>query len=167
MPAVDHGGELDGLASVFGVVESALPLGFVEGLEEHDPAGVEAFDEFEGPLYGGGAVVEGGPGGLVVGFDGRPVLGQSEADADEGVHVAVCKVVDYLAERPAAGAVGGVQLSVGQALNGVAEFAGQVSEGCDGTEPLVYRDDFGSGKFSNGVARVEIGSRHVVPLESA
>ncbi len=92
----------------------------VKGLEEHDPAGVEGFDEFEGPLDGRGGVVQGGPGLLVVGLDGGPVLGEGEANADDGVHVAVGDVVDELADGPAAFAVWRVELLVAEALDGVA-----------------------------------------------
>src|SRR5260370_36424898 len=84
VPAIDQRGQLDALRAVLGMAEAALPLDVVERLEEHDPAGVEAFDKLERPLDGGGGVVQGGPGLLVVGFDDGPILGEGEADADKG-----------------------------------------------------------------------------------
>jgi hypothetical protein len=162
VPTVDQGGVLDGHGAVFGVAEAALPLLVGEGLEEHDPAGVEGLEEFEGPLDGGGCVVERGPGGLVVRLDGRPVLGEGEADADEGVHVAVGEMMDDLAERPAAFAVGCVDLGEVQALNGVAQFGGQIGQGDDGADTLILGDRIGRDELADWVARVEIGSGHNV-----
>ncbi len=107
------------------MAEAALPLVVGEGLEEHDPAGVEGFDELERPLDGGGGVVQRGPGLLVVGLDGGPVLGEGEANADEGVHVAVGDVVDELADGPAAFAVGGVELGVVRPLTALRSSVGR------------------------------------------
>ena len=121
VPGVEEGGELDGAGSHLGVAEASLPLGFVERLEEHDPAGVEGFDDVEGPLDRAGDVVEEGPGVFVVGLDGWPVFGEGELDADDGVHVGVGDVVDELADGPAAVAVGGGELGVVEILDGVAE----------------------------------------------
>ena len=63
VPCVEEGGLLDGHGTALGVHEGALPVGFGERLQEHDPAGVERFDKLEGPLDGRGErVVEVGPG---------------------------------------------------------------------------------------------------------
>ena len=166
VPGVDEGGEFDCLGTVFWVAEASLPFCLGEGLEEHDPAGVEAFDELEGPLDGGGGVMEGGPGGLVVGLDGGPVFGEGEADTYDGVYVAVRDVVDDLTEGPAAFAVWGVELRVSEALDGVAEFAGEIGEGCDGTLAVVHGDDLGPGELPYGVACVDVRGCHFVPLDS-
>ena len=40
VPCVEEGGGFDGLGAAVGVVEGALPLLRLEGVEEHDPAGV-------------------------------------------------------------------------------------------------------------------------------
>ena len=166
VPCVEHGGEFDALGSVFGVAEASLPLAFVEGLEEHDPSGVEAFDQFERPLHGGGGVVKGGPGILVVGLDGGPIFGERKADADEGVHVAVGEVMDDLTECPAALAIGSVELRVGQTLDCVAKFSWQIGEGCNGFESLIGRDGRRLCELTNGVAWVSTRSWHGVPLDS-
>ena len=66
VPGVVEGGEVDLLGAALGVKEAALPLGFGEGLQEQDPAGVNAFDDGEGPLDGSFVVGELGKGGFVV-----------------------------------------------------------------------------------------------------
>ena len=156
VPGVDEGGVLDGHGAILGVVEAALPLGVVEGLEEHDPASVQAFDEFQGPLCGGGGVVERGPSGLIVGFDGGPVLGEGEADADESVHVAVGDVVDELADCPAALAIGRGPLGAVEAVDGVAELAGHLRESGDGFEDVLGGDTLRRDEFADGVAWIGV-----------
>jgi len=160
VPGVEAGGEIDGHGSIDGVTEAALPLLLLEGLEEHDPASVEGFDEVKGPLGGGGGVVEGGPGLFVVGLDGGPVLGEGELNAEECVHVGVGDVVDELADGPTAVAVGGSELAVAEVLNGVAEMRRQVGKDADGGEAIVDRDGFGALEFSDGVPGVEQLGRH-------
>jgi hypothetical protein len=157
VPAVGEGGQLDGRGAAFGVAVAALPLVVGEGLEEHDPAGVEALEELEGPLDGGCCVAQRGPGGLVVGLDGRPVLGEGEAYSDEGVHVAVGDVVDELPDSPAAFAVGRVEVGVLQAFDSVAQFGWEIGQSSDGAEQLIFGDLFGRGELADGIARVEIG----------
>ncbi len=160
VPGVEAGGEIDGHGSVDGVAEAALPLLLLKGLEEHDPARVEGFDEVERPLDGGGGVVEGGPGLFVVGLDGRPVLGKGEFDAEEGVHVGVGDVVDELANGPTAVAVGGSKLIVAEVLNGVAEVGGQVGKDADGGKADLMRDGLRALEFSDGVPGIEQFGRH-------
>ena len=53
VPGVEEGGGLDGLGSAVWMLEGALPLLGGEGVEEHDPAGVEGLDEGERPLWRG------------------------------------------------------------------------------------------------------------------
>ncbi len=89
--------------------------------------------ESQARVDGGGAGVgELGPELLVVGLDGGPILGEGEADADVGIHVAVGDVVDELADGPAAVAIGGVELRVVQAGDGGAEIFRQGGEDGDG-----------------------------------
>jgi len=155
VPGVEGGGELDGHPAVFGVAEAALPLGLVEGLEEHDPAGVEGFDEVEGPLDGGGGVVEDGPGFFIVELNGGPVFGEGEFDADDGVGVGVSNVVDELADGPAAVAVGCAELGVVEVVDGVAEVGGEIGEDGDGGEAVVGGGGAGALELADGVAGVE------------
>ena len=151
VPGVEAGRELDGDGAAVGMAEAALPLGLVEGLEEHDPAGVEGFDEVEGPLDGGGGVVEDGPGVFVVGLDGGPVLGEGELEAEDGVHVGVGDVVDELADGPAAVTVGGSELGVVEVLDGVAKVGGEIGEDGDGGEAVVAGDGLGRLELADGV----------------
>ena len=131
MPGIEKRGELDGLGAVLGVDEAAVPLLGREGLEEHDPAGVEAFDEFERPLDGGGRVVKLGPGFFVVGGDDGGNFGEGLANAQDGVHVGVGDVVGELADGPSAFAVGGGKLVFVEIVEGVAEELGEFREVCD------------------------------------
>ena len=160
VPGVEEGDGFDGeAAAVIGMDEAALELVLGEGLEHHDPAGVEAFDELEGPLdWGGGGVMEGGPGFFVVRLDGGPVLGEGEADAGEGVHVAVGHVVDELADGPAAFAVGGGELVVVQAVDGVAKLLGKLGERADGLHAVSEGDTGGrEGEAADGITHVPGG----------
>ena len=160
VPGVFTGGEFDGGGAALGVVKAAAPLGLIEGLQKHDPAGVEALDQIEGPLDGAGGVVEVGPGVLVVGDDDGPIFGKGELDADNGVGVGVGDVVDELADGPAAFAVRGAELGMVEALDGVAEMAGQLGEDRDGGEAVVGRDGFGALESSDGVPGVKRVRRH-------
>ena len=121
------------------------------------PAGVEAFDEFERPLGRGDAIVQEGPGFLVVRLDGGPVLGEREPDADDRVHVRVSDMVDELADSPAALAVGCVELRVVEAGDGVAQFLGQIGEHTKGSGAVDRRDGVGALEAADRVARVGCG----------
>lgn len=161
VPGVEAGGELDGHAPVLRVDEAALPLLLlVEGLEEHDPAGVEGFDEVEGPLDGSGGVAEVGPDFFVVGLDSGPVLGECELHAEKGVHVGVGDVVDELADGPAAIAIRSAELVVVEILDGVAEMGGEIGEDGDGGEVVIGRDGLGTLEFPDGVAGIKQLGRH-------
>ncbi len=160
VPTIEEGGVFEGHAAHDGMYEAALPLLLSEVLEEHDPAGVDAFEDFEGPLDGGGVVMEVGPCCLVVGLDGGPVFGEGQAQADDGVHVAVGEVVDDLAGVPTALAVGEVELGVAESLDGVAEFAGEIGERGDSSDDFVLRDGVWPGELTNGVAGIEVRCWH-------
>ncbi len=124
VPRVDEGAELNGHGAVVRMLEAALPLLGRKGLEEHHPAGVESFEEFQRPLDGGGGVVQVGPGCFVIRLDGGVVFGESETDADECVHVAIGEVMNDLPDGPAAFAVGGVEVAVAKTFDGVTQLAG-------------------------------------------
>ena len=160
VPGVEEGGEFDGHGAAFGVAEGALPLGFVEGLEEHDPTGVEGFDEVEGPLDRGTGVVEAGPGVFVVGLDDGVVFGEGKFDAEDGVHVGVGDVVDELADGPAAVAVGGSELRVVEVVDGVAEVIGELGEDGDGGEAEVGGGGLRTLEFADRVSGIEQVWRH-------
>ena len=100
--------------------------------------------------------MERGPRSLVVGLDGWPVLGEGEADADEGVHVAVGQMMDDLTEHPASLTIGRVELGEAQALNGVAQFCWQIGQGDDGADTLIFGDRIGRDELADGIAWVEI-----------
>ncbi len=165
VPAVEEGGVFEVHAAHDGMDEAALPLLFGKVLEEHNQAGMDAFEDLEGPLDGGGVVVEVGPGGLVVGLDGGPVFGEGEAQADDGVHVAVGEVVNDLAGVPAAVAVGDVELGVAETLNSVAKLAGEIGKGGNGSDDFVLGDGLGAVELTNGVAGIEVRCWHELFLD--
>src|SRR5580704_14563695 len=72
-PCIQQCGVLDGHPAVFGMGVAALPLVVAERLEEHDPAGVKAFDKLERPLGRSSGVMQVCPGCFVVQLDGGPV----------------------------------------------------------------------------------------------
>ena len=92
---------------------------------------MQRFDKLERPLDRGDRVMQVGPGCFVVGHDSGIVFRQCEANADEGVHVAIGDVVDELADGPAAFAVGGVELALVELGAGVAKTFGKLGEGPD------------------------------------
>src|SRR5882762_7392277 len=57
-------------------------------------------------------------------LDGRIVLAKAELESNKPIHVAIGHVVDDLARGPASGAVRGIELSFGEALNSRAKFGG-------------------------------------------
>ena len=69
-------------------------------------------------------VGEFGPAGFEVRLDRGDILGEREFETGEGVHVAVGDVMDQLADGPAAGAVGRVELLVVEAGDCGAHFCG-------------------------------------------
>ena len=85
---------------------------------------------------GGGVVVEAGEAVFGVGDDGRPGLacrsGECELVAEERDGVRVAEMVDELADGPAGFPVGGVELVVIEAGDGVAQLLGELGEGGDG-----------------------------------
>jgi hypothetical protein len=144
VPCIDQRRDSDGLWTVFRMAEAAMPLRIVQRLEHHDPAGVKRFDQFEGPLDRGDGIVQRRPGLLVVGLDGWPILGEGQPGTDEGVHVAVGDVVDDLADGPASVAVGGIELFMVQALNGITQVVGQFGEGRHRVGEVILADSLRS-----------------------
>jgi len=155
VPGVEEGGFVVGHGATFGVLDAALPLGFVEGLEEHDPAGVETFDDLERPLGGcGGGVVEHGEELLVVAGHGGPVFGEGFAEAVEGRHVRVGDMVDELADGPSAFAIGRVDLRGVEVAERFAEQLGHLGDGLDGFAEVFGVDGGGRLEVADGVAWV-------------
>ena len=156
VPCVEQGVHVEGHGPTLGVLEAAAELLRGEGLQEHDPAGVEAFDELERPLdWGGAGIVQLGPGFLVVGHDGRPVFGEREAGADGGVGVGVRDVMDELADGPAALAVRGIDLAGVEAVDGIAQVGGELGKNGDGLGEVFGRDDGWTLEAADGIAGVQ------------
>jgi len=154
VPGVEESGVVQLHGAAFGVLEAALELGLVHGLKEHDPAGVNAFDDFERPLWGSGAVGQLGEGLFVVAGDDGPVFGEGFAETVEGGGVGVGDVVDELADGPAAVAVGSVDLGLVEVADRLAELLGHLSESEDGVADVFGRDGVGWSELADGIARV-------------
>lgn len=87
MPGVVHGGYGEGCGATFGVVVAALKLRRTHRLQEHDPAGVDAFEDIDRPFDGSCGVMELGEGLFIVAGDGGPVFGEGFTEAMKGRHV--------------------------------------------------------------------------------
>ena len=113
VPGVDAEVDVQPHRAAVGMDELAGEVLGAQGLEQGDPPQVQEVEEVEGGGEGKGRIVgELGPPLLEVGLDRRAVLGQGPLEAHQAVHVTVRQVVDHLADRPAAGPVGGVELVV-------------------------------------------------------
>ena len=116
---------------------------------------MEGGEEEQGDVdFGGGGVGEFGPEFFGVGFDDGGVFGEGEAAADVGIHVAIGDVVDGLANRPAAGTVGGIELGGSEAVDRGAEELGGGGDGVEELAAVGGGDGFGPGELADGVARV-------------
>jgi len=154
VPGVVERGEVELLGTAFGVGEGALPLCFCEGLEKHDPTGVDAFDDVERPLGRGGSVVKLSKGGFVVAGDDRQVLREGFADAEEGGSVRVGNVMDDLANGPSAFAVGGIDLGHVEMAKRLAEELRHLSEDVDGVAAILGHDGVGRDEKTDGITRI-------------
>lgn len=135
--------------------EGPLPLSLGERFEEQDPPHVEGGEEEQGDIdFGGGGVGEFGPEFFGVGFNEGGVFGESEAEAEVGVEVAVGDVVDGLTNGPATGAVGRFELGGGEAFDGGAEELRGGGEGVEELAAVGRGDGFGPGELADGVAGV-------------
>src|SRR3984957_8930752 len=83
VPGVDEGGKLHRHGAVFGMLKAPLPLLFLERLQQHHPAGVQALHKLQRPLHRSSHIVKHRPCCLVIGLDGRPVFGQRKSNPDE------------------------------------------------------------------------------------
>ncbi len=72
-----------------------------------------------------------GPCSFVVGLDRRPVLRERELEPHIAVDVTVGDMVDELAYRPAAFAIGSIELRVVEALDRGAKMLGQLAQRFD------------------------------------
>lgn len=117
VPGVEHQGLVEGGSPLITrMVEGALPLRLVEVVQQRDPAAVQALEQGQRHRDGrGGHVGEFGPGGFLIGLDSGVVLRKGQPEAHVGVQVRVGHVVDNLAARPAAGAVGELQARAARA----------------------------------------------------
>jgi len=154
VPGVVERDKVELLGAALGVGEAALPLVFGEGLEEHDPAGVDAFDDVERPLGRGGKVVKLGEGSFVVAGDAGEVFGKGFADAEERGRVGVGDVMDDLADCPAAFAVGGVYFGHVEMSKRLAEKLRHLSESVDGIATIVGHDGIRSGEEPDRIAGI-------------
>ena len=154
VPGVAEGGEIELGGAALGVVEAALPLEFVQGLQQHDPTGVDAFDGFERPLGRGDGVGQLGEGLLVVAGNYRPIFREGFAETMEGGHVRVGDVMDELADGPAVFTIGGIDLRRCEVAEGLAEQSGHLSKGEDGVATIFGCDAGGRSELADGIARV-------------
>jgi len=154
VPGVESGGFSEGLAAVFRMNITTLPLIALQGSEKQDPAGVQAFENLKRKIDGSGpSIGKIGPELLVVRFDGGPVLGEGEAHADVRVHMAVGEMVNQLADGPAALSVRGIELSVAQAVDGGAQVFRQRGDGGD-VRGVIGEIGFSAAESADRVARV-------------
>jgi hypothetical protein len=157
VPVVEGDGLGDRLAAVFRMGVAALPLFFGEGTQQDYPTVVQCVEETKREVGRSGAGIgQLGPEFLVVRLDGGPVLGEREADADAGVHVAVGDVMDELADSPAAVTVRRVELDRAEAFDGGAEVFREGGEDRK-RSGVVGEVGFGAAEFSDGEAGVDYG----------
>jgi len=143
-------------AAALGVGYPALPVLDGEGLEEHDPAGVNAFDELERPLGGGVGVGQLGEGFFVVALDDGPVFGEGFPYAVEGGGVRVGNVMHDLADGPAAVAIGRVDLAGVEVADGFAEELGEFGERLDGVAAVFWGNGLRQREGAYGIAEVRV-----------
>jgi len=166
VPGVEKRGFVVGHGAAFGMFDTAFPLGFVERLEEHDPAGMDAFDDLERPLGGSAGVMQRGEEFLVIAGHGGPVFGEGLAEAVEGRHVRVGDVVDKLADGPSAFAVGCVDLRCVEVAEGLAEQLGHLGDDLDGVDKVFRDDGVGGRELADGVAWVGSFGHDFLPERS-
>ena len=111
------------------MVVAALKVCIGKRLQERYPTLVQSSDQREGTIDRETAVVEARPGGFVIRLDGRPVFSEGELRSYVSVGVAVGDVMHELANGPAALAVGGVELRLGQSIDSLRKFVRKESEG--------------------------------------
>ena len=101
-----------------------------------------------------------GPGGLVVGLDGGPILSERELEAEIGVGVAVGEVMHDLAHGPAAVAIGRVELGLREAEHGRAEALRRVAQDFDAGGAVFLEISGWRREASDGIAEFfEFGHR--------
>ena len=154
VPGVEHGGNVKLHGAALCVFEAALELRRRHGLKEHDPAGVDAFKEIDGPLDGSDGVVQFGEVSFVVAGNLGPVFGEGFAEAVEGGHVRVGDMVDELADGPSAFAIGRVDLRGVEVAERFAEQLGHLGDGLDGFAEVFGGDGGGRLEVADGVAWV-------------
>ena len=159
VPGVVHGGDVQLHGAALRMFVTALELRRRHGLQEHDPTGVDAFEQIDGPLDGSGGVVQFGEGLFVVAGDDGPVFGEGFAEAVEGGHVRVRDVMDDLADGPTAVAVGRVELVVFEVEHRRAKLRWHLTNCFDGVTKIFRRYGFPWGEVADGITRI-VGLRH-------
>lgn len=120
VPGVEPEHAFEGPFAGFGVDELFLKIGVGHRIEQPDPAFVDRVGHAERNVDRQFSVAKLGPAVFVIRLDGRRrVLGQREFEANKSVRVAVRHVMHSLPDRPAAGAIFGIELSVVQSRDGV------------------------------------------------
>src|ERR1700722_820212 len=137
------------------MTEGALPIDVGELSEHQHPTLVQGIEQgqrrFDGRMLGLGQF---SPKIFLIGLDGWLVFGERELKTDIRVHVAVGKVMGYLAQGPTTVAVRSVELIVRESVE-----SGAQAGGCQldvGQEFLLLfgREWAAVGEFSDGIARV-------------
>ena len=100
------------LAVVFGMHYGAgLQRFAIEVFDAGIPTGMQGVQQGERNIYRQLVhIIQFGPGGFIIGFDGGIVFGHAQLEADHGIGMAVCNMMDHLLDRPAPVAVWREQL---------------------------------------------------------
>ena len=150
-------------APAFGMDEALLEVIFRHGLEQADETRVQCVYEDQRAIDGQARVGQARPGGLVVGLDGGPILGERELEADKGIGVAVGEVMHHLANGPAAVAIGRVELRVVEAGDRRAQTLGKQAQSLNVCGAHTGQAGGGRAEASDGIAKFVLighGSNH-------
>src|ERR1700688_2453203 len=145
--------------------QRALPVGRGHPSQRQVPASMQGFEQRQRRLdRRGPRLRQLHPQRLVVGTDGRLVLGQRQLAAEIGVQVAVRHMVDELADGPTARPVGSVELERGEPRDRLAQPLGSLGNGRDHAAPLLGAEAGGTPEGSDRIAHVGgLGHRLSIP----
>src|SRR5216683_2334855 len=161
VPCISERQQLHRHRAILWMMAPAFPLLVVERLQQHHPAGMQAFHKLQRPLHGSRDVVQLRPGRFIVWFDRRPVFGQRKLDADDGVHMTVRDVVHNLPQSPPTLAVRCAQLRKAQPIHRIPQLLRKLGQRCNRISALAGRDGRRRRKAANRVPRVHIVQGHV------
>lgn len=137
---------------VFRVKKGFGLVGVRHIFEQKSPTGVQPFEDAERPInrcvFAVGRFC---PQRFVVGANGWIFLGQREFETGKRIEVTVGEVIDDLSHRPAARAVGRVELGFGRARHFELNVSGQAADFALPLREVVLRNEFGNGKFTDWV----------------